>query len=146
MEHNFEIVSYVGAKPLLFGMTVAQAESIVGPPLRTSINNLGEQNAQYKSFSIRYSSQHGALAEVGFSTDAKVAIRGIDLFHDPEAFLKLIREESSPYESFGFVILLDLGITLTGFHDNEAGQRAVTAFVRGRWDQAKVRFKRLSPP
>jgi len=143
MEHIFEIVSYVGAKPLLFGLTETQAEGLVGLPMRTTLNNLGERNAQYESFSIRYSPQNGMLVEVGFSSSAKVAIHGVELFQEIEMFPKLLREDSCPYEYFGFVILLDLGITITGFHDNDPSQRAITAFARGRWDHLKSKFKKL---
>src|SRR5260221_9649143 len=143
MECDFEIVSYVGAKPLLFGMTEAQAESLVGRPLRTDLNNLDERNAQYKSFSIRYSSQNGALLEVGFSSAAKVMIWGVDLFRDVEAFPKILGGDSCPYGYHGFIVLLDLGITLTGFHDNDMSQRAVTAFARGRWDHLKSKLRTL---
>lgn len=146
MEHIFEIVSYVGAKPLLFGMTETQAQSVVGHPLKTSVNNLGERNSQYELFSVRYSPQNGTLVEVGFSSAAKVTIHGLELFRQPEAFPKFLREDSCPYEYFGFVILLDLGITLTGFHDNDPHQRAITAFERGRWDHLKGKFKKLNEP
>src|SRR5215467_13567568 len=73
---KFEIESYVGARPLLFGMTEEQAESAVGRPLKTWVNNLGEKDSQYESFSIRYSPQSGTLVEIGFSSDANVVIRG----------------------------------------------------------------------
>jgi hypothetical protein len=146
MEHAFEIVSYVGAKPLLFGMTETQAEGLVGRPLRTTLNNLREGNAQYESFSVRYSPQSGELLEVGFSSGAKVMITGIDLLREKEAFPRILQQDSCPYEYFGFVILLDLGITLTGFHDHDESQRAVTAFARGRWDHLKGKFKKLRVP
>lgn len=68
---------------------------------------------------------------------------GLDLFREHEAFQKLLRKDSCPYEYFGFVILLDLGITLTGFHDEDEFQRSVTAFTHGRWDQSKGKFKKL---
>jgi hypothetical protein len=141
MERSFEVVSYVGAQPLLFGMTQAQAEVVVGIPLESSLNQRGEHNAQYDSFSIRYSPKGGTLVEIGFSNSARVLFRGIDVFADPEAFPKLVGHDSNPYEYFGFIILLDLGITLTGFHDNDESQRALTAFVRGRWDHLKGKFK-----
>jgi hypothetical protein len=143
MKQTFEIVSYVGPKPLLFGMTQNEAQCTVGPPLKTSVNNLGERNSQYESFSIRYSPQSGALVEVGFSSDANVTIHGVELFRHPEAFPTLLQEDSCPFEYFGFVILLDLGITLTGFHDHDVSQRAITAFTRGRWDLLKSKFKKL---
>jgi hypothetical protein len=144
MSPNFEIISYVGAKPLLFGMTKSQVESLVGNPLRTTTNFLGEPNAQYESFGVRYSSKDGTLVEIGFSSSAEVTFHGVDLFRQAGAFEELLREDSCPYESFGFIVLLDLGITLTGFHDNHPSQLAVTAFERGRWDHAKTRLKKFT--
>ena len=140
---TFEIVSYVGAKPLLFGMTEDQAERAVGAPLKTSVNFLGERNSNYEGFNISHSAQSGGLVEVGFSSDVNVVIRGVELFREPEAFPKLLQQDSCPYEHVGFIILLDFGITLTGFHDNDPFQRAITAFTRGRWDHLKGKFKKL---
>ena len=146
MNQSFEIISYVGAKPLLFGMTQSQAEALVGPPEMTEDNFSGETNAMYRSFGIRYSKQDQKLVEVGFSKTATVTIRGINVFSQKNAFRDLVRQDSCPYESYGFIILLDLGITLTGFHDNDPNQLAITAFARGRWDDEKSDFKRFQLP
>ena len=143
MNPNFEIVSYMGAKPVLFGMTEVQVFNLVGPHLKATINNLGERNAQYESFGIRYSKQEGTVLEIGFGNSAKVTFRGVDLFGDRSAFQFLLALDSSPYEYFGFIVLLDLGITLTGFHDDDPSQRAITVFARGRWDHVKGKFKRF---
>ncbi len=143
---TFEIVSYVGAKPLLFGMTEDQAERAIGSPLKTSVNFLGEKNSNYEGFNVSYSAQSGGLVEAGFSSDVNVVIRGMELFREPEAFGKLLQEDSCPYEYVGFVILLDLGITLSGFHDNDPYQLSITAFTRGRWDHLKGKFKKLKVP
>ena len=61
----------------------------------------------------------------------------------PGGLSQLLKEDSCPYEYVGFVVLLDVGITLTGFHDGDVSQRAVTAFRQGRWDHLKNKFKRL---
>ena len=139
---TFEIVSYVGARPLLFGMTEDQVESAVGHPFKTGVNNRGERKSEYGVFSTTVS-EGDKLVEVGFSSDAEVLIHGMELFRQPEAFPKLLQEDSCPYEYVGFVILLDLGITLGGFHDNDPYQRAITAFARGRWDHFKNKFNKL---
>ena len=141
MKQIFEIVSYVGAKPLLFGMTQAQAEAFVGPPRRLIRDNRGEIDASYESFNICYSKRDKTLVEIGFSPTAEVTIRGMNPFTQKNAFRNLVSQDSCPYESFGFIILLDLGITLTGFHDNDPNQLAITAFVRGRWDFMKSQLK-----
>jgi hypothetical protein len=146
MENSFEIISYVGAKPLLFGMTRGQVEAIVGPPEIMTTNYSGEPDAMYKLFSIRYSKQEKTLVEIGFSRAANVTIDGMNPFTQKNAFRDLVRRDSCPYESYGFIILLDLGITLTGFHDNDPNQLAITAFTRGRWDGERSDLKKFKIP
>ena len=125
MEQSFEIVSYVGAKPLLFGMTRGQVESIVGPAVRiTTDDDLGETEASYVAFNIQYSKQNKTLVEIGFLKTARVTILGINSFTQKNGFRELLRHDSCPYECFGFIVLLDLGITLTGFHAGNYGFRA----------------------
>ncbi len=146
MKQSFEIISYIGAKPLLFGMTPSQVEEFIGPPKRVTENNSGEPSASYESLSIRYSKRDQTLVEIGFLPTAMVTIGGMNPFTQKNVFGELLRQDSCPYESYGFIILLDLGITLTGFHDNDPDQLAITAFVRGRWDDKKGRFKRFQFP
>jgi len=59
-------------------------------------------------------------------------------------FEKLILKDGSPYEYVGFIIMLQLGMTLTGFHDADESQKAVTVFSPGRWDQLKPQFRSYS--
>jgi hypothetical protein len=143
MEPSFEIVSYIGPKPLLFGMTERQVEAVVGHPQTIMTNGQDEPNAFYESFSIRYSKREKKLVEIGFLKTARVKILAINPFTQKNGFRDLVRRDSCPYECFGFIVLLDLGITLTGFHDNDPDQLAITAFVRGRWDDSKSDFKRF---
>ena len=44
-------------------------------------------------------------------------------------------------EYVGFIVFLGLGLTLTGFHDGNDSQRAVTAFARGRWDHLRSKLR-----
>jgi len=143
MNPNFKIISYVGAEPIFFGMTEPQVLSLVGQPLSATVNDLGERDAQYESLSIRYSKKDGTVVEIGFDKSAKVTFRGMDLFVYRDAYRQLLAQDSSPYEYFGFIVLLDLGMTLTGFHDHDPSQLAVTVFTRGRWDPLKAKFKRI---
>jgi hypothetical protein len=145
MNQSFEIVSYLGAKPLLFGMTQDQVEALVGPPQMIR-HDFGETNALYEFFSVRYSKQGKTMVEVGFSKPVNVTILGINPFTQKNGFRDLLREDSCPYESYGFIVLLNLGITLTGFHDNDPNQLAITAFTRGRWDDSKSEFRKFPVP
>jgi len=41
----------------------------------------------------------------------------------------------------GYVVLLQLGLAMTGFHDGDLSQKAVTAFARGSWDTLRPKMK-----
>ena len=61
-----------------------------------------------------------------------------------DVFRTLIDADKQPFELLGFIVLLNLGITLTGFHDEATDERAVTVFTRGRWDSMRKKLKPLS--
>lgn len=143
MQNTFDIVSYVGAKPLFFGMTENQVVELFGNPLNISVNILGEKNAQYKSFSVRYSPLDNTLVEAGFTDDATVMFGDLDVFKDPKSFKQLLSKDGCPYECYGLIVLLELGVALGGFHDDDKSQLGITVFARGKWDGLKEDFKKF---
>ena len=52
---TFSLVPYVGAIPIRFGMTSSDVSKILGPPLRVSLNFLGEREEDWDELAIRYS-------------------------------------------------------------------------------------------
>jgi hypothetical protein len=77
------------------------------------------------------------VVEVGILPEIPTDICGVDVFSDPGAFSKLCALDGDPREILGFIVLLNLGITMTGFHDGDEGQKAVTVFTRDRWNKFK---------
>jgi hypothetical protein len=65
---------------------------------------------------------------------ANVLFQGKSLFQDPSVWRAIIAEDGNAQECLGFIVLPESCLTLTGFHDNNPSQLAVTAFERGRWD------------
>ncbi len=68
-----------------------------------------------------------------------VTLNGFDLFAADEAdALRFVQAASqdSLFEDLGFIISPALGMTLTGFHDRDPSQKAITVFERGLWDDA----------
>ena len=51
------------------------------------------------------------------------------------------RSSAKAHEILGSLVLLDLGISMTGFHDGARERVAVAVFERGRWDRCKARMK-----
>lgn len=66
----------------------------------------------------------------GFGRGSTVCYRGIDFFHDRSAWCKLVEWSSDYHQHVGFLVFCDLGIALTGFHDDDEDDLAVTVFPR----------------
>jgi hypothetical protein len=138
----FEIQPYVGACPILLGMTESEVISIAGEPMVKSVNKSGEKDHSYEAWSLRYSSVDERVVEIGFGPPAKAKFSGMDVFEGSDFFEKVIAVDGSPFEYYGFIVLQKLGITLTGFHDDQESQKAITVFAKGRWDDVASEFNK----
>lgn len=127
--------SHVGA--IRFGMRLAELPGMLNSPINSVTNHRGECEYTFGKFSVRFSSEKGTVVEVGLLPGSGAEINGIDIFNSRTAFEELIAIDDNPFEYMGFIVLLKLGITLTGFHDQDVSQQAVTAFSLGRWDHLK---------
>jgi len=143
---DFELKPYVGAGDIAFGMTPNDVEFSIGKPDDISVNHLN-QRVEFRSFmNLGYSTdEEQNLIHIGFGRQME-GVRFKDIFifieSDKVVLQKLIDEDPQPFLYLGFVVFLKLGIALTGFHDNDISQKAVTQFVRGAWDK---RIPKLMP-
>jgi hypothetical protein len=135
------IIPYEAVGTIHFGMSATEAIQSLGQPKHRAKNRRDEVLYRYADFSVTFSGGDGRVVEVGMTPQADVHLDGVDIFKSPDSFEILVRKDGAPFESLGFIILLNLGITLTGFHDDDPAQKAVTAFKRGRWDHLRDGFK-----
>lgn len=135
-----EIVTYKSVGPIEFGMSSDQVIGVSNPPLHTETNQFGEDVLDLGAVRVSISPLAGVV-EVGLLPEAHPLISGIEIFQSPWALRRLVALDGAPKEIFGFVVLLNLGITVTGLHDGDVSQRAVTAFAEGRWDRFKQEMK-----
>ncbi len=127
------IEPYVSAGSFNFGACYNEVVTVLGEPHSTEKNRLGETIVRYDGYGATISSR--GVVEAYFLPGTDVSLSGINVFHDASAFRGLCALDGDPKETLGFIVLLRLGITMTGFHDAEPAQQAITAFERGRWDQ-----------
>lgn len=139
MTKHYKIVPYEGAIPVRFGDSQDKIVALLGEPRVRSKSFRGEPILDYDLVNIGFASTGGAI-HVGFLPGSSVTICGIDPFA-PSAFDKLIELDGEPMEVFGTIVLLRLGITLSGFHDGDESQKAVTAFVRGEYDSMQPKMQ-----
>ena len=143
---NLNIVPYVAVGNVCFEMTPAEVEVALGTPTSTSKTHLGGRVDFYDLINVGYTiSSNPVVNHVGGGRDAKSAeILGVRLFADDphEVIRQLVAKDGDPKKYLGFVILLNLGISLTGFHDDDVSQLAFSAFAKGAWD---ARLQKLKP-
>jgi hypothetical protein len=119
-------------------MTMPEAETVLGRPLRTSKTRRGETRGWYRDL-VLIADDQAAIAEVTFLPSAKVLVNGIDLFRVSDPLLELSMIDAGPLEMAGILYFPALGITLSGFHTAE--EKTLTAFARGRIDHLLPGFK-----
>jgi len=132
---EFSIHPYEGASPITFEMTAAAVEALLGPPDVVRLNELGERDELRGKISVRYSSVDNKVVEIAFVPGVAVSLHGCSLFEAQDLVDFLLNLDPYPLEFVGFLIFLRLGITVTGFHDQDEAQKAITVFREGRWDE-----------
>lgn len=142
---KFEIIPLTGASGLSFGITPTEVEQNLGTPDQVSTNHL-KQRVEFRSFmNVAYTAdQQEKLCHIGFGRQMEdVTLNDINFFKDEpiEVLKKLMSIDGTPLLYMGFVVFLDLGITLTGFHDDNVSQKAITVFEKGAWDKRIGKMK-----
>jgi hypothetical protein len=93
---------------------------------------------------LTFDSPHGRLVEIGlYPGVGEVLINGLSLFGSPasEALDALVVKMDGDAKSYlGVIVLLNLVLSVTGLTEDDAAQKSVTAFVRGRWDDMQSKF------
>jgi len=119
---------------MTFGMSTEQLSELLGEPTLIRKNSkLGETDVRFRRIRTAIS-DHG-LVEVGLIPEERPTLRGIDIFNHPNALNRLNALDGTSREILGFLVFPKLGITVTGLHDGDSSQLAITAFVQGRWDR-----------
>ncbi len=73
-----------------------------------------------------------------------ITFLGVNIFGEESHLVlaKIMTADPNPMHYLGFIVFLKVGITLTGFHDEDISQRALTLFERGAWDH---RISKMQP-
>ena len=137
---KFIIEPFVGAKPILFGMSSEEVHKIMGklPESSRPSNEYGGPREDYHELGINYDND-GAVAEICFSPvdnlqliyKNKILI-GANAIVDPNELFET--DAGKPVETFGFLVYQHIGINTAGYHDNEPSQEAINVFRKGYWD------------
>jgi hypothetical protein len=107
-------------------MTKDDVAAVLGPPEESDVHFLREA----------YEDRLGSSV-ITIYGNRSVTFEDTDLFHAPgmEVIKRLADADGKPLETVGIPVFLNLGITMTGFlQEDEPGQKSISVFAKGRWD------------
>lgn len=130
-----EITPYVSFGPLTIGeSTKEECVQLLGEPLRKMKNRMGIDELHYQHFIIRFDGQSQTVRECTLLPYTDATIAGIKVTWDDDFLRLACAQDQSPRDAYGFIVLSGLGVAVTGIHDNDESQMAITAFSRVELD------------
>ncbi|MDJ0839153.1 MAG: hypothetical protein QNK37_21735 [Acidobacteriota bacterium] len=137
MSLQFEIVPYFGVKPVMFGFRPPKVRKCFGFDPEVTID-MGEREEDYAGVLVRYSEKKNMVVELTFAPNtAPLLFKGEQLLGPgavPNPLDVFLKYDNKPLETVGFVLFMKLGIAVTGYHDGDVSQRAITIFAKNHWD------------
>ena len=133
---TLKIKSYISIDNLRFEhSTKNDAISYFGKPNMKSKTRLGNIEYEYDNFILRFDRVTYTLLECTLLPYAEATINGIAVTWD-KAFLKeLCLLDGAPKNSYGFIVFSKFGLAVTGIHDNDESQTAITVFPKSELDE-----------
>ncbi|MCL6655420.1 hypothetical protein A6R70_24425 [Agrobacterium rubi] len=134
-----------GLGNLEFGMTMSDVGCILGQEKDRSIRD--EVTELYFENYLNLAFRDGALFQIGATHYTKgVTYKNIDVLSaEPLSVLKAMEvEDGEAFENYGFIVFLKLGVSLTGFHDDDLDNKAVTVAVLEEWQALRNELTPIS--
>ncbi len=131
------IKPYVSVGGIAFGGTEFECIRKLGPPLATNVNREGVVELVHTRIIVRLDPIERRVDELLFPK-RKSKIEGIEITWDTRFLESACKLDGKPREVYDFVVLRNLGIAITGIHDDDASQMAITVFIRGAFDELLV--------
>ena len=130
---DLECVGYSHVGPLKFGDPLERCVREFGDPDCENRQNGNELNLHYSDKICRFSGKDNLFVEATLIPGAIGSINGVNISWNPDFLKSVLILDSSPLEYLGFVVLDDIGLSMTGFHDDDSSQLAITLYSSGRW-------------
>lgn len=129
------ITSHNDFGPLKLGHTTSnECLQLLGHPVRQTVNREGRKEFVYHQFIVRCDAQTDLVRECTLLPRADATIDGIKVTWDLDFLRRICDRDGSPIETYGFIVCHNLGIAVTGIHDNDESQLAITVFSKGEFD------------
>ncbi|MCU0924809.1 MAG: hypothetical protein MUF44_01860 [Hydrogenophaga sp.] len=140
LPNPLKIIPYTSLGDVRFGMTPQEVHAKWGQPSETGKNYQKKQVDYYEYINVAYSlGDNSQVIHFGGGRKAfGVEIQGVRLFDNPPKTVleKILTLEKKPFLFLkNVLVLFDLGITLSGFLDDEEDDLAFSMFPEGGMDR-----------
>lgn len=135
-----KIESYECAGALRFGeATKDDCVAAFGKPERSEKSRDGEDEYHYDGFIIRFGAASHRFRECTllpqFAATISHSGKTVSVTWDREFLRQICALDGAPVVAYGFLILRRLGVAITGLHDGDDSQLAITVFSQGDFDE-----------
>lgn len=133
----FELYPHVGINNIKFGMSPEQVAIYLGEPEEVWENENNELIEERSYLNITYTASDKKLCHFGFGRRMNyVMFSGVNIFHaEPDEIIKKMMEmDDCPYFFVGSVFFMKLGVSLTGFYDEDEDDKAIALFNHHDYD------------
>lgn len=133
------IKPYESVDTLKFGVSTKEdCVTEYGAPNKVRMSRDNEEECHYDDLIVRFDKSTQKLRECTLlpvkSAVVAAAAGEIPVTWNRDFLLRACQLDGNPVVAYGFVILPTVGIALTGLHDGDSSQVAVTVFCRGDFD------------
>lgn len=147
---EFPIESFTGVGPLRFGMKRKDAHLLLGVPDISKRSRFAPELTDFwrsNGLQLVFELTKDELVEISLNPNLpRVTFGNFLLFtdSDDEIFKKLCALDGDPRIVAGVIVLLRLGISMSGFLLENDNSKSVTAFAQSRWDPSDRTLKPLA--
>jgi len=142
----YEIRTYEGLKACPFGTSQTSFLNTLGTPTLKRKNRSGETVFHYDGFIACFDKVTQEFREATFACDIPIQLNDSQVNWSSEGLKQLCVQDGNPLQVYGTIVLLHLGVSITGLSDDERELRALSAFRRGDWDKFKSDFRPWQGP
>lgn len=134
-----KIQPYICVDSLRFGdSSKEECLAAYGDPVRVQQSSDMEDEYCYSDFIIRFDVERQMFRECTLlpMKTASIVLDGqtIPITWDRSFLVKLFQFDDSPVIAHGFLILQRFGLAISGLHDGDKSQLAITVFSKGDFD------------
>jgi len=134
---KFSFEPFVGAAPIMFGMSMCEVEEKLSKPNEISERSIGGLKAMHVNgdavCAICYN-EVGQVVEITYSAGMSLAFHGKDLLSNRNSVAFLLQYDPKPQQAVGIVLFQELGLSMSkGFVSKSADkwrQRSISCMSR----------------